>query len=211
MQFSTVLLNFWEKVLAENRVPEKWSIGADNAPKEQKNKYFVWGLIWPICVTQSTPLWSTTMLFLIVGHTHDKIDRFFSRHRVALRGHDYFTRIEMFEILRNRLPVLDLTHCHLSRIWNCKALQRFDLPPLVGMARVHAICIFRYNGIWVKWKQYLTSEEWSRPVMLVPQHEMAAVAAFRPELIPQGYTGKKKKPKLAWLNLEIMLPDVSGR
>ena len=80
------------------------------------------------------------------------------------------------------------------------------------MARVHAICIFRHNGIWVKWKQYLTSEEWSRPVMLVPQHEMAAVAAFRPELIPQGYTGEKKKQTLAWLDkLEIMLHDASGR
>ena len=45
--------------------------------------------------------------------------------------------------------------------------------------------------------------------MLVPQHEMAAVAAFRPELIPQGYTGEKKKQKLAWLDkLEIMLHDV---
>ena len=58
------------------------------------------------------------MLFLIVGHTHDKIDRFFSRLRVALRGHDYFTLMEMFEILRNGLESFDFIHSHLSRIWN---------------------------------------------------------------------------------------------
>ena len=127
------------------------------------------------------------MLFLIVGHTHDKIDRFFSRLRVALRGHDYFTLMEMFEILRNRLVAFDFTHSHLSRIWNWKALKRFDLPPLVGMARVHAICIFRHNGIWVKWKQYLTSEEWSRPMKLLPQHEMTTIAAWRPELVTRDY------------------------
>ena len=150
--------------------------------------------------------------FLIVGHTHDKIDRFFSRLRVALRGHDYFTVCQMMDILRNGLPTFDFTHSHLSRLWNWKALERFDIPPLVGMARTHAICFFRSNGIWVKWKQYLTSEEWSRPVMLLAQHEMAEVAAWLPESTPLGFSDKEKQKKLAWLDkLEILLADASGQ
>ena len=34
MQFSTLILNLWEKVKAEGRVPEEWVIGADNTSKE---------------------------------------------------------------------------------------------------------------------------------------------------------------------------------
>ena len=56
MQFSTLILNFWEKVKAEHHVPEEWAIGADNTPKETNNKYVCWGLIWLLCVMIDTPL-----------------------------------------------------------------------------------------------------------------------------------------------------------
>ena len=31
------------------------------------------------------------MTYLLAGHTHDKIDRFFSRVKAAVAGRDYYT------------------------------------------------------------------------------------------------------------------------
>ena len=41
-----------------------------------------------------TPMWSVLMTYLLVGHTHDKIDRFFSRVKAAVAGRDYYTMYE---------------------------------------------------------------------------------------------------------------------
>ena len=78
MQFSAVLLNLHEKVKQEGRLPHEFCIGADNTAKETKNKFFVWALIWLLCVMEGEVLWSVLLTFLLVGHTHDKLDRLFS-------------------------------------------------------------------------------------------------------------------------------------
>ena len=78
MQMSTFLLNFHEAVLLEKRVPEELYLGADNTPKETKNKYGCWWCMWLLCLMlmNNVPLHSICMMFLLVGHTHDDIDRF---------------------------------------------------------------------------------------------------------------------------------------
>ena len=86
MQFSTLLLNLHEKVISEHRLPAGWVIGADNTAKETNNKWMCWSLMWLLCVLSETKLWSVVLTFLLVGHTHDRIDRLFSRVKVALRG-----------------------------------------------------------------------------------------------------------------------------
>lgn len=55
--------------------------------------------MWFLCVMRHTVLWGLLLVCLLVGHTHDEIDRLFSRIKVALAGHDYFTVIEMLEKL----------------------------------------------------------------------------------------------------------------
>ena len=86
MQFSTLLLNLHEKATSEHHLPAEWVIGADNTAKETKNKFMCWSLMWLLCVLSETKLWSVVLTFLLVGHTHDRIDRRFSRVKVALRG-----------------------------------------------------------------------------------------------------------------------------
>jgi len=78
MQMSTFLLNFHEAVLLERRLPEELYLGADNTPKETKNKYGCWWCMWLLCLMlmNNVPLHSICMMFLLVGHTHDDIDRF---------------------------------------------------------------------------------------------------------------------------------------
>ena len=211
MQFSTLMLNLHEKAVAEKHLPEELSIGADNTVKETKNSFVAWAVIWLLCVLADTPMWSVLMTYLLVGHTHDKIDRFFSRVKAAVAGRDYYTMYELFELLGNGLPAFNFTWSHLHTVWNWKALASFDIPPLKGLARVHAVNFYRNNGIWVKWKQYMTSEQWSRPVLLIPPHEMASLAAWRPDVVPHAFGVEAARSKLAWLDkFESMIADTPG-
>ena len=82
MQFSAMMLNLWEKACAEQQLPEEWVVGADNTPKETKNKFVMWGFMWLLCVLSDTHLSSIMACFLLVGHTHDKIDRFCPESRL---------------------------------------------------------------------------------------------------------------------------------
>jgi hypothetical protein len=56
--------------------------------------------------------------FLPVGHTHDKIDRFFSRVKVALSGRDYWTVDQIIQHLTDGLPSFNFSWSHLARVWN---------------------------------------------------------------------------------------------
>ena len=77
MQSSTLLLDLHRVAMEEGHLPKHWSIGADNTRKETKNQTTMWMLIWLLCVLADTPLWMIDVIFLMVGHTHNKLDRFF--------------------------------------------------------------------------------------------------------------------------------------
>ena len=77
MQSSTLLLNLHRVAMEEGHLPTHWSICADNTRKETQNQYTMWFLVWLLCALDSTPLWRIDVLFLLVGHTHNKLDRFF--------------------------------------------------------------------------------------------------------------------------------------
>ena len=115
------------------------------------------------------------------------------------------------QLLVDGLPSFKFTWSHLHTVWNWKGLESFDIPPLVHLHRVHAVNFFRSNGIWVKWKQYMTSEEWSTPVLLIPPHEMPIIAAWRPQVTPHQYSDKDQRGKITWLEkFEAQLHDASG-
>jgi hypothetical protein len=109
--------------MEEGHLPEELIIGTDNTPKETKNKFFCWFCMWILCVFSKTSLWGILLVCLLVGHTHDDIDRLFSRIKVALAGHDYFTVIEMLNLMVNGLPGFELHTSHLSRIWAWKDME----------------------------------------------------------------------------------------
>ena len=78
MQCSSLLLNLHQTAMEEGHLPKHWSIGADNTRKETKNQTTMWMLVWLLCALAETPLWMIDAVFLMVGHTHNKLDRFFS-------------------------------------------------------------------------------------------------------------------------------------
>ena len=103
------------------------------------------------------------------------------------------------QILADGLRGFRFTWSHLHTVWDLKGLGAFDMPQLLHLNRVHAINFYRSNGIWVKWKQYMTSEEWSSPVLLIPPHEMNTIAAWRPTVIPHVYSETDQRSKWTWL------------
>ena len=86
MQASTLLLNFHNRVMQEGVIPEEWFINADNTAKETKNTITANFAIWLLLNMADTPLWSVTFVYQIVGHTHNKLDRFFALLKMALQG-----------------------------------------------------------------------------------------------------------------------------
>ena len=118
---------------------------------------------------------------LIVGHTHDKVDRFFSRIRAVLAGIDYFTWRQVRDLLMVKMRGFSMEMEHLTTAWCWKELDALGLPPLIGQRNVHCLNIFRHCGcIWVKWKQYMTSKEWSRPVLYVSVVGVSRIASLWP-------------------------------
>ena len=57
----------------------------------------MWMIVWLLCVLAGTPLWMIGVVFLVVGHTHNNIDRVFCVvvKTVALASRDYFTVVGM--------------------------------------------------------------------------------------------------------------------
>ena len=107
-------------------MPEEWYIGADNTYSETKNQYVLMFSIWLLAfaIKNGWNLVGITFMFLLVGHTHNRLDRFFSRLAVAIRGHDYFTLPEMFKIILEAVPYNQIFACHLYKSWNWKELEK---------------------------------------------------------------------------------------
>ena len=184
MQSSAILLNLHEVAKREGHLPQEFHIGADNTPKETKNQYTFWFLIWMLCALEGTPLTVISVVFLMVGHTHNKLDRLFSRISVALRGKDYFTVEGMLRQVRETLRYTLLHSSHLAQVWRWKALAEGDMPG--GTRRMHNLApahAFRFsldNGIWMQWKQWTTDEAWSQPVQLLSRPEAVLLGQWRP-------------------------------
>ena len=79
---------------------------------------------------------------------------------------------------------------------------------MTRLGRIHVLNFFRDGGIWVKWKQYMTSETWSKPFLLIPESDIPRVAAWRPAQRQQCF--KNPSSKLAWLiKFEVSLADAT--
>ena len=184
MQSSVILQNLHEVAMHEGHLPEELNIGADNTPKETKNQYTFWFLIWLLCALEGTPLKVIGVMFLLVGHTHNKLDRLFSRISVALRGKDYFTVEGLLRQARETLMSVDLHSSHLGQVWNWKALCQGEMPGnkhrLHSLSSANAYRFSRGNGIFMQWKQWATNEAWSTSVQILSASDVAILKRWRP-------------------------------
>ena len=198
MQCSALLFNLYQTAIEEGHLPKQWSIGADNTRKETKNQVTMWMLVWLLCALHDTPLWMIDVVFLMVGHTHNKLDRFFSRIAVALAGRDYFTVVGMLNQIRASLAC-DVKSGHLSQVWAWNELKEHKcVAPMHNLDPVHAFRFFRSGGIYMQWKQWCTDEQWSPAVLLVPEADVPSLASFRPPCRDMEFSAAQSM--LDWIN-----------
>ena len=146
--------------------------------KETKNTHMVWFMIWLLCVCSGTPLWSMYLVFLLVGHTHNRFDRFFSRLSVALRGHDFYDLKGMWAVMQRVLSeTYDIEVAHLNTVWDWTSLEQTnEFPRLSRLHNIHQLHVYRdRDGIYCKWKQYMTDDAWSHPVLLLARSRTADI------------------------------------
>lgn len=191
MQCSAILQNLHEVAMREGHLPKAFTIGADNTRKETKNQICMWFLVWLLCALSDTPLWMIDVVFLLVGHTHNKLDRMFSRIAVALRGQDYYTVVGMLRKVRDMLMYCRLHDGHLAQVWRWKTLLADPLPGssrgMHNLDPAHAFRFTRNDGIYMQWKQWCTDESWSTPVQIVAPHEVQQLRSWRPTQEPMEF------------------------
>ena len=199
MQCSTILQNLHDIAIHEGHLPECFTIGADNTRKETKNQITMWFLIWLLCTLQNTVLSSVEVMFLLVGHTHNKVDRFFSRIAVALAGRDYFTVPGMLAKVQHHLRYCETRSGHLGQTWKWKDMLNLDkVCPMHNLDPVHHFKFSRSNGIYMQWKQWCTDDGWTKPLLVLHADAMCELEAFRPE--PNAMQFPNEQVMLDWVD-----------
>ena len=75
------------------------------------------------------------------------------------------------------------------------------LPVLKGLRRVHAVNFFTHQrAVFVKWKHYLTSDTWSRPVMLIAPADVEKVEVVACAWSSQSFPSNLVMKELTALN-----------
>ena len=71
-----------------------------------------------------------------------------------------------------------------------------------------AYALFHIQRKLFKWKQYITSGQWSKPVRILPRHLFATVRGWCPVLLEQAFGNSDAMSKNMWLDkLEVALVD----
>ena len=121
---------------------------------------------------------------------------------VSLEGQTYYSKETLQNLLTARVRGISLDFEHLDNVWDWKLMEsQCKMPHLKYMHRIHALSFFRVGDtVAVKWKQYLTSPDWSRPVVIVPAHLANHIADWRPPRVPYQFDQKFVTSHLNWLH-----------
>ena len=205
-QFSVILENLVYVAERAKRLPKEFLISADNTCKETKNSCLIFFAVWLLSLLESTCLWSIVFMSLITGHTHDNLDRFFSLLRQSLMGRDFYTIQDIWKHVRSSLRNSDRIHTkHVCKTWNFTKLGTDRKWPKIhghDFARIHCLNVFRAEGgIYLKWKQFMTDLEWSRPVFLIHIKKMRRIQ-YDPNIggrhMPDPVAAHFKEYNLMW-------------
>jgi hypothetical protein len=193
MQCTVILRNLRRANLCSNRLPERLTVSADNTVKETKNNTTLCFFIWLLCYFANSNLWCVRTVYKMVGHTHDNLDRFFSRVAMALRGRSYISQSEMQDIVSRTLSSYRIAWSHSNNSYNFESTIRQQLGLHVKRLRnLHDVEIFRTDGgIFMRWKQWMTDEAWSLPRKLLDFDQIENVAKMKPAEITHQFDASK--------------------
>jgi len=158
--------------------------------------------VWLLAHLEHTRLQSIEFAFLIVGHTHDLIDAVFAYVSRALHAQDVLSVPDMFTRLNakmKRLPVWK----HLRDVFGFRDSRPRDLTAsaIKGVSLPHHYrVVWGQNGnICVQSKRWLTSADWTPPVILVRSSDVCKVRDWRAPLLPPSWPARFQNQALNWL------------
>lgn len=188
--------------LKEGKLPHCLYVGADNTPKETKNSTCMCWAIWLLAsLHDTTDLQAVEFQYPLVGHTHNSLDRFFSRLITSLRGRTYFTMDEMAAVSTKALKGFEMNWSHHGSSYDFAELRRLYGIELHRYRNIHSLRLYVDNqGMWVKWRQYVSDETWSKPRLLVDYDRIAILAMAKPALVKHEFDEKTKAKHLNFLD-----------
>ena len=117
---------------------------------------------------------------------------------MALAGRDYFTVVGMLRQIVASVAC-DVKTAHLSQVWGWKELKEHECTSRMRILDpVYAFRFSRTGGIYMQWKQWCTDEQWSRPILLVPEESLRSLASFRPPCRDMEFSAGQAT--LDWIN-----------
>jgi hypothetical protein len=199
-------------------LPRRLFIQADNTAKETKNTITIFIALWLLAQLEHTRLEAIEFGYLLVGHTHDLIDTTFSYVNRALRQTDFLSLPEMFAILRSSMRNPPIWR-HIRDMYDFHSEQPAFLSAqyVRGTRQPHHYKLYRdrSGSLCVQSKRWLTSSEWTPPVVLCNKEQAAALRAISPaSLAPTWEKGFETQAKNFFVKLRNLLQtagrDVAG-
>jgi hypothetical protein len=180
IEFIILLL---EEMAANNNLPSTLYIQLDNTTRENKNRYVVSFL--HMLVHFGIISYKVKLSFLPVGHTHEDVDRFFSRLSVWLKHRAIYTLTDMINgIKRCFTPQPRVFEVKSAGLWN-----RFLDDHIATSASTHKITKPRVfiikkdpDGIVRHyWKEEMQSKKRNNPACINPLNRLGYV------MFPKGF------------------------
>lgn len=95
----------------------------------------------------------------------------------ALAGKDYFTLPEMMGIINAALKNHNIVWGHLDKQWDFTSVRAGLGIEFQRLRNAHSLCFTRTaSGVTVRWRQWLTDNDWSRPILLLDAVRMQQVS-----------------------------------
>ena len=199
-------------------LPRRFVIQADNTAKETKNTITLSAAAWLLAHLQHTRLETIEFCYLMVGHTHDLIDAIFSFVNRALFACDVLSIPHLFTQLEGGTMKNPPVWKHLRDIYNFKDARPHHLTADViqGIAAPHHFQVFwgRDQSINVRCKRWLTSPEWSSPLMLCTPSQVDDLRRdMWPSIVEPAWDASFQSSALNYLNrlqnLMVQAPQTS--
>ena len=191
-----------EAVGVLGQLPRRFVIQADNTAKETKNTITLSAAAWLMAQLQHTRLEQIEFCYLVVGHTHDLIDATFAFVSKAVCGHDVLSLPDFFSLLNRKMKNAPLWK-HLRDVFAFKECQPAFLKSktVKGITGPHHVRLSwgRDGSINVQSKQWLTSEEWSKPLCLCNDQQVRELRRLSYPAVPPEWPQGFPASSVTWL------------
>ena len=203
-----------EAVAVRGVIPRRLFFQADNTVKETKNTIFLFAAAWLLIHLKGTRLQTIECGYLVVGHTHDLVDAMFAYISKALVGKSFLSLPEMMGALEKtmvRPPIWK----HLRDVYSFKGSQPEEVSSrrVKGVSQPNHVRLFwsqDSKAVMVQSKHWLTSREWSEPLVLLEPAQVSQISFLWPGLVQPVWDPSFQSSALTWFEkLRALLSEAS--